>query len=82
MSRYPIPQRLIDRCTRTANAFADAQAELLDLCRQKYGHEPGDIDAAQILDSVLGAAGKSNGMTAKEFDEEMLACLSREGLIP
>jgi len=64
-------QRLIDRTSRTSNAFHEEQAKLMEFCREKYGKEPGDIDADQIIDAVLGGCGLSEGMSAAEFDAIM-----------
>lgn len=64
-------QRLIDPTTAAANAFQREQAKLMEFCGAEYGREPGDIDADQIIDGVLGGCGESCGMDADEFDEIM-----------
>ena len=65
-------QRMINRTVKASNAYHDAQAELNDWCRDRYGYEPGDIDADQIIDGVLGGSGNCHGMTAEEFDDIMM----------
>lgn len=64
-------QRLIDRTVRTQNAFHVEQERLMEFCRERYGVEPGDIDADAIIDGVLGGCGMASGMSAEDFDAAM-----------
>ncbi len=64
-------QKMIDRTARASSAFHRAQEELNNWCLRHYGFEPGDVDADQIIDSVLGGCGLCNGMPAAEFDGVM-----------
>jgi hypothetical protein len=64
-------QGMIDRTVRTSTAFHRELTALNEWCVARYGVEPGDIDADQILDGVFGAAGVPGGMTADEFHQIM-----------
>jgi hypothetical protein len=64
-------QRMINETVKTGNAFHAAQAALNDFCREQYGVEPGDVDADEIIDSVMGGCGLSTGMKAKDFHRIM-----------
>lgn len=65
-------QLLID-CTVTAcSDFHRANTVLMEFCRERYGCEPGDIDADSIIDTVLGGCGVPSGMSAEDFDRIML----------
>lgn len=65
-------QRLIDACAKHGAAYFSAQAKLNELCKDKYGAEPGDVDADQIIDAVFGGCGTPSGMSAEDFDAIML----------
>lgn len=64
-------QRLIDRAAKAATANHLATAALCDESQRLYGAVPGDVDADQIIDSVLGGSGTAAGMSAEEFDAIM-----------
>lgn len=64
-------QAMIDRTVRTCAVFYEAQRKLNDWTRNRYGVEPGDIDADQIIDGVFGGGGVPGGITADEFDRIM-----------
>lgn len=66
-------QSLINRAAITSAAFHRANTNLMDYCQQRYGCEPGDIDADDIIDGVLGGCGEATGMSADEFDAIMTA---------
>lgn len=65
-------QKLIDACVSAGGPWCKATANLNDYCIEAYGFEPADIDADGIIDAVLGGSGPPNGMTAEEFNDEML----------
>lgn len=64
-------QRLINQTVAASNAFNVANSALMDFCHIVYGHEPGDIDADEIIDGIQGGNGVASGMTAEEFDAIM-----------
>ncbi len=72
-------QTLIDRTVKAQNEFFHAQAALNDFCKERYGHEPGEVDADAIIDGVLGGCGLASSMSAKEFDMEMKKAIEHGG---
>jgi hypothetical protein len=66
-------QGMINRTVSAANRFHAEQEALNEWCREHYGVEPGDVDADEIIDGVLGANGQSSGMKASDFDAIMRA---------
>lgn len=70
-------QWLITRTAEAGTTFNRMQDDLMDFCREKYGCEPGDIDADEIIDSVLGGSGECPGMDAAQFDKIMRAGRAR-----
>lgn len=64
-------QRMIDRSAKAHAASHLADAALMKWCHEHYGVEPGDMDADEIIDAVLGGCGVSPGMPAERFDEIM-----------
>ena len=72
-------QRLINRTAKAASAFYMANKALCEVCIEKYGCEPADVDCDQIIDSVQGGAGDSAGLTADEFDAAMREAMEMKG---
>lgn len=66
-------QGMINRTAKTGRAYYEQQAALNDWARERYGVEPGDIDADVIIDAVFGGSGNPCGMDADEFDDIMRA---------
>jgi aspartate ammonia-lyase len=64
-------QRLIDKTTAANNEVQRWNSQLMEFCLERYGKEPGEIDADEIIDAVQGGAGTSNGMKAEDFDRIM-----------
>ena len=64
-------QRLIDATAKAHAKATVAENALMDECHKLYGKTPSDVDADQIIDSVLGGCGVASGMDASEFDEIM-----------
>jgi hypothetical protein len=64
-------QAMIDRTSKASAAFHKAQAELNGWCRERYGTEPGEIDADEIIDCVMGGCGAACGMDADDFHQIM-----------
>lgn len=64
-------QRMIDKTVKASNAFFETQRALNEYARERYGAEPGDVDADHIIDGVMGGCGRSEGMTANDFDRTM-----------
>ncbi len=64
-------QVLIDRAIAANNIANSATAKLMEYSRDRYGAEPGDIDADYILDG-LGMTGSLGGdLTAEDYHEIM-----------
>lgn len=64
-------QKLIDRTVAAVTTAQEAENALCEYCLAHYGAVPGDIDADQIIDGVLGGCGIPNGMSAEDFDRIM-----------
>lgn len=68
-------QALIDAAAKANTKAFEANEKLVYYCIEKYGVEPSEIDADDILDSVMGASGACSGMTAEAFDECMRSAM-------
>lgn len=72
-------QKLIDNAAVRGAAYFHAQAALNEFCLNKYGAEPGDVDADEIIDSVFGGSGSNSGIPAERFDEIMSELTAQDG---
>lgn len=66
-------QRLIDKAVSTGKAAKEAHDNLMEYCLDRYGVEPGDVDADGIIDA-LGGCGYGR-LDAMDFDAEMRGIL-------
>lgn len=64
-------QRMIDRTAKYYSLAFRCQSLLDEFCQEEYGKTPSDVDADDIIDSVLGGCGECTGMPADEFDATM-----------
>lgn len=64
-------QNMIDAVAFNGRLYHIALHKLMDHCIDTYGFEPGDVDADDIIDQLLGGDGLPSSMPAKEFDEIM-----------
>lgn len=64
-------QKLIDRTAAAVMDAHNAEAKLIEWCEARYGCGPGDVDADQIIDAVLGGCCVASGMRAEDFDAVM-----------
>lgn len=64
-------QGMIDRTSKAGQRYYAEQAALNEWAREKYGAEPGDIDADGIIDAVFGGSGNPSGMDADDFHDQM-----------
>jgi hypothetical protein len=77
MTQTPRPpnkklQALIDRAANAASLDFKATSALNKYCTRVYGYAPSDVDADEIIDSVLGGCGMAPGMSADRFHEVMV----------
>lgn len=64
-------QNMINRVANHGARYYVAQSDLMEYCKAKYGFEPGDVDADDIIDRLLGGCGVPDRMDAAEFDAIM-----------
>jgi hypothetical protein len=60
---------------RANNRAKVARDKIMAHCNEVYGVEPGDVDNDLFIDSVDGACGECQAMTAEAFDESMRHCM-------
>lgn len=71
-------QAALDKLARANNAAREARDAVIGHSEAVYGVGPGDIDNDAFIDAVDGGCGASNGMTAEQFHESMIAAGAKE----